>query len=173
MAGVHAAIGAGAQALATPAASGTELELTAEVATTSEEGYPEALRVTLKNVGGVGLMLPLLGDHCSPENGVKVRSSWSAPDGTPGISGGTMCGIYDGPGIFDRAKTDWILLRPGESMTTMLRVMLVNKEAGTEEYWVTYTPPNVTEQDRRKLFDAGMMIPTEELETEHRSFEVR
>ena len=50
-----AGIEANAQVATRAEASGTQLELTVEVATTSEDGYPEALRVTLENVGGVGL----------------------------------------------------------------------------------------------------------------------
>ncbi len=153
--------------------SGTQLELTVEVATTSEDGYPEALRVTLTNVGGAGLTMPVLGDGCSPDNGVKAHSSWMALNGSRGTSNGGACGIFDGPGIAERLKSIWILLRPGESMTTMLRVGLLNTEAGTEEYWVTYTPPQVTEQDSQEMLDAGIVIPTEKLETEHLSFEVR
>jgi hypothetical protein len=167
------AVTGNAQAVAKAGSSGNQLELTVEVATTSEEGYPEALRVTLKNVSGAELRMPVLGDGCSPNNGVKVHSFWIGRDGKGGIGNGGGCGIYDGPGILDRLKTEWVLLRPGESMTTTLRLSLLTNEAGMEEYWVTYTPPRVTADEEQMMLDAGIVIPTEKLETEHGSFEMR
>lgn len=162
---------ANSQSLPKRHASLAQLELTMEVAATTEAGNPSALRVTVKNVGNVAVSMPMLRDGCHPDNGVQLESSWSNAGGFGGGTGGG-CGVTDQPTMMDRAKGQWILLRPGEFMTTMLKFEPPVKEAETVEYWVQYTPPDATAREIEELLQAGYVIPTEKLETEHRSFVV-
>jgi hypothetical protein len=57
------------------------LELTAEVAATTEEGYPSVLRVTVKNIGNmaVDMLMPVLG--CVPRGGyIAFHLKWQPDD---------------------------------------------------------------------------------------------
>jgi hypothetical protein len=150
--------------------SSVRLELTMEVATTNDDGNPSALLVTVKNVGGITVTMPVLGGGCHPDNGVQIESFWTSADGQRGSGGGLGCGITDQPALAERARGQWIRLRPGEYMTTMLRFDVGQKEAGTVSYWIEYTPPDATPTEIEELSQEGYVIPTDKLETEHRSF---
>lgn len=163
-------IGAHSQSMAKKAPSLSHLELTAEVAATTDEGYPSALRVTVKNVGNIAVKMPVLGSDCHPDNGVSVKSFWMSIDEESGMGGGGGCGISDQPSLIERARSKWVRLAPGEFMTTTLQLDTPNKGAGTVEYWVEYTPPDATPQEIEELLQGGFIIPTEKLATEHRSF---
>jgi hypothetical protein len=143
-----------------------------EVATTDDDGNPSALLVTVKNVGSVTVTMPVLGDGCSPENGIKLQTIWLAVDGRRGSGGVASCGMFDGPPLWHRVKTWWIQLRPGDYMTATLRLTLPNDDPGTVDYWVAYTPPSATPKELDHFNRAGYVLPTEKLETEHRSFEI-
>lgn len=162
-----------AQSAAVKPVGPVRLELTMETASTSDDGYPAALRVTVKNVGGVAVSMPMLASGCHPDNGVQVQSYWLREDEKSGGGGGFGCAVGDQPALFDRAKTQWIRLQPGEFMTTMLRVGLPTNETGAViSYWVEYTPPDATPKEIEQLLQAGCVIPTEKLETEHQSFPI-
>jgi len=142
-----------------------------EVGTTNDDGNPSALLVTMKNVGSVTVTMPMLGSGCYPDNGVEIESFWISADEQSGSGGGGGCGITDQPSLKEKARSVWIRLRPGEHMTTMLRVAAGRKEAGRVEYWVKYTPPAATPKEVEELLQCGYTIPTEKLETDHRSFD--
>jgi hypothetical protein len=148
------------------------LELTAETAATTDEGHPAALRVTAKNIGSVTVTMPMLGGSCSPDNGVALQSFWVSIDERRGSGGGGACGISDQPPLSERVRKQWIRLRPGEYMTTMIRLTEAQYDAGTVEYWVEYTPPDATAQEIKQLMQDGFVIPTEKIATEHRRFQV-
>ena len=167
---VGAGIGADSQSAGKKPLSLAHLELTAEVAATTDEGYPSALRVTVRNVGNLVVTMPILGGDCHPDNGVKVESFWISIDEQSGTGGGGGCGISDQPSLLARARQKWIRLAPGEFMTTMLQLDAPNKGAGTLEYWVEYTPPDATAREVDDLMQAGIVVPTEKLTTEHRTF---
>lgn len=167
---MSAGIGAFTQGPEQNPTSLAHLELTAEAATSTDEGYPSSLRVTLRNVGNLVVTLPVLGGDCHPDNGVKVESFWTSMDEQSGVFGGGACGISDQPSLIERARNAWVRLAPGEFMTTMLHLDPPKKEAGTTEYWVQYTPPDATPREIEELIQAGLVIPTENLATEHRSF---
>jgi len=146
------------------------LALSAEVATTSDEGYPVALRVTVKNVGNLIVTMPMLSSDCYPENGLTLESGWTSPDGKNGSGGGSGCGISDQPTLLERVRSKWIRLAPGEFMTTMLRLSAPTKKPGTIEYWVEYTPPAATSGEIEELMRVGYAIPTDKLTTEPQQF---
>jgi len=158
------------QTIAKKAPSLGQLELAAEVAATTDQGYPSALRVTLKNVGNRTVTMPVLGGDCHPNNGVRIESFWMSVDEQSGMGGGGGCGITDQPSLLERARKRWIRLAPGEFITTTLQLDPRSKDEGTIEYWVEYTPPDATAQELEELLQAGFIIPTEKLATDHRSF---
>jgi hypothetical protein len=151
-----------------------QLELTAEVAATTGEGYPAALRVTIKNVGSVPVDMPVLGPECA-DAGVKVMITWTASDASPFVRGsGGSCFRSLDP-VVQQIEEYWIRLRPGEFMTTSLslRDEIHGLGSGTVEYWVTYSPPPVEPKDAADALQAGYNIPTEKLQTEHWTFTLR
>lgn len=153
--------------------SPAQLELTAEVAATTDEGYPAALRITLTNIGDVPVDLPILGLTCSPDNGIAVRAAWTDGRDGSGMGGGCwLCGLSS---LKVRVEKDWVRLRPGEFMTTSanLRGVYARFGPGTVEYWVEYTPPKATPQEVEDLQQAGYIIPTGKLHTEHQRFTLR
>jgi hypothetical protein len=152
-----------------------QLELTAEVATTTDDGYPSSLRVTIRNVGGVTVDMPVLAGSCHPDNGIQVQEGWESFEHPgSGFGGGSGCGMGDVPTLMDRIRCEWVRLRPGESMTETARIhrSVMEQGPGTVTYWVEYTPPDATPAEVETLMQAGTYIPTEKLETPHESFEV-
>jgi hypothetical protein len=153
------------------------LDLSVETATTDDEGYPSALRITIRNVGGVAVDMPVLKEDCSPDNGFHIQSSWQPDTDTGlGIGRGYGCGVGDGPALMYRIQHDWVRLRPGEFMTVTKRVGWSDygKDGpGTVDYLVEYTPPSVTEQELASLSRAGYVIPDEKLQTPLVSFHMR
>lgn len=149
-----------------------QLELSIEVAATTDEGYPAALRVTVKNVGTLAVTMPVLGRGCHPDNGVHLESFWTSVDEKSGRGWGGGCATSDMPSLASRVKSDWVWLEPGEFMTTTLRLDLAGEKSGTVEYWVEYDPPDATVREIDDLLQAGYVIPTEKLATEHRRFQI-
>ena len=152
-----------------------QLELTMEVATTTEDGLPAALRFTLTNVGNFAVDMPIPSIDCHGENGdIRVPSvAWLNGPGTP--AGGHGCGgdVYDGPPFRERVKSSWLHLLPGESLTfTGDRRSLVDKAGGpaTYEYWAEYEPPSLTPEQRNELERDGYRFPTEKVESAHLSY---
>ena len=151
------------------------LELTMEIATTSDEGYPSALRVTIKNVGGETVSLPVFGAGCSPDNGTRVVVTWVSNDGSQARGGGGGCGTNDVGSLKDRVEKRWLRLRPGEFLTTT--ESLLNRydpaERGTVRYSVEYEPPLARKGEIAELAAAGYVIPTELIRTDERTFQIR
>lgn len=157
--------------------SPAKLELTMEVATTDDDGHPTALAITITNVGSVPVDMPTLKQGCSPDNGIRIVSSWT-PDlpSDHGFGSGSACGMFDQPALLYRVQHDWVRLRPGESMTDTERLVWDQHHEegpGTVEYWVEFTPPAATAKDIADLLQSGHIIPTEELETAHASFHIQ
>lgn len=176
LAGLIVCGSAGAQQKQAQPDSLAKLELSVEIATTDDDGYPSALRITITNVGGVPVDMPVLQRGCSPENGIRIESSWTADDPrAPGRGFGGGCGAGDGPSLAYRIQHQWVRLRPGESMTDTERASweaYAGLGSGTVEYWIEYTPPTVTIGEIASMQRAGYVIPTEKLETQHSSFHV-
>jgi hypothetical protein len=148
------------------------LELSMEIATIDDNGYPSALRITIKNVGGVPVDMPVLKGACNPENGVRVGATWIADDSIGnGIGSGGGCG-GEGASLIERLRW-WVRLRPSESMTTTERAdwSAYGKDGpGTVEYWIEYIPPSLSEKEFVSLANEGYQVPTQTLETPHSSF---
>jgi hypothetical protein len=173
--GMGAACAAGQQKTE-KAPNPVQLELTAEVAATTQEGYPAVLRITLKNVGAVAVDLPMPEVGCvSGDGGLEIRLSWHSLDGKTGAGGGCAAGSSDRPRLLDRARDSWIRLQPGEFIVASqsLRPRVKALGPGTVEYWIEYTPLTITPTEMAELTTAGYFVPTEKIETAHESFEVR
>lgn len=56
------------------------------------------------------------------------------------------------------------------TITEAIRELGYPAEGGAIEYWVEYTPPDATQQEIEDLLQSGFVVPTERLETQHRSF---
>jgi hypothetical protein len=166
---------AGAQGKRTKPESPAKLELSVEIATTDDDGNPSALRITITNVGGAPVDMPVLQEGCAPENGIRVQAIWSTDSSGIGVGRGNPCGIFDGPSLEYRMRREWVRLRSGEFMTATRRAGWTDFRrdgSGTVEYWVEYTPPAFTDEQAARLQRAGYIIPTEKLETKHSSFHI-
>jgi len=165
-----------AQKKAEKSESLAKLELSMEIAATDDDGYPSALRITITNVGGVPVDLPFK-EACSPDNGYLIRTGWVPDEPTGrGYGEGYGCGFADGPNLRWRIEHEWVRLRPGDFLTATERLRWTRHDEdgpGTVEYWVEYDPPYVTPAEFSELSNAGYIIPTEEVTTEHMSFHVR
>jgi len=160
------------------APSPAHLELTAEVAATTDEGYPSVLRITIKNVGNVAVDMPMPKAPCVPgDGGVMVRSEWrpSDPeDHTASFSGIAGCAMDHFPSLKFRVAHQWIRLRPGEFIviSESLREDFLDLRPGTVTYWVQYIPPRVPPEELIDLQRSGFVVPIEKIETAHQTFVV-
>jgi hypothetical protein len=157
--------------------SPAKLELSSEVATTDDDGYPSALLITISNVGGVAVDMPVLQEDCTPDNGYHVQTTWTPDESSSGLGlgRGYGCGAGDQSSLMFRVQHAWVRLRPGESMTQTKRIDwrdFAKDGPGTVEYWVEYTPPSPNEKEAASLKQAGYIISVETLETQHSSFHV-
>ena len=59
------------------------------------------------------------------------------------------------------------------TISQSIRHQIRGLEPGTVEYWVEYFPPVATPQEVMELLQAGFIIPTEKLHTEHQTFQLR
>jgi hypothetical protein len=94
-----------------------QLELTMEVAATTEESYPSVLRVTVKNVGNVAVDMPMPVPGCLPHGGYfAVQLYWQPndPSNDKGRGWGMGCGGGERLSLMERVRNNWIHLRPGE-----------------------------------------------------------
>ncbi|HEY1160234.1 MAG TPA: hypothetical protein VGE83_06360 [Terracidiphilus sp.] len=154
------------------------LELTMEVATTTDDGLPAALRFTLTNIGNVGVDMPMPAIDCQGPNGAIRVPSVARLDGPGGPAGGHGCGggIYDGLTFGERVKSTWLHLQPGEYLNfSGDRRSLVDQAGGpaTYEYWAEYEPPSLTPEERNELAQGGFLVPTENVESAHLSYSQR
>lgn len=172
-----APISVSAQQAAKKPVSAAKLELTTEVAATTEEGYPSVLRITLKNVGSVAVEMPMPSTPCVAQGGgIGIRYDWHSddPSNHDGIGSGWGCSADMAPSLDERIK-NWIHLKPGESVVLgeKFRSDMDDLKKGTVEYWAEYTPPEMTAQEFDELTNSSHVIPNEKLESEHKSFHVQ
>lgn len=168
-----------AQTIAKGPVNPAELELTMEVATTNEDGSPQALRFTLMNKGNIAVVLPIPAIDCITGNGrIYLHSKIIAgkPEG-----GGVGHGCSSGGGhgertIIETIKKRWFQLQPGEFLvfTGDGRAML-DKSDGlmTYEYWAEYEPPHLSEADRDSASQAGYIVPTNDVVSSRLTFSER
>jgi len=175
---VSTTMAAGQQKVEKPA-NMVHLELTTEVAATTEEDYPAALRVTVKNVGSVAVDMPMPVVPCVPGGGgVEMRFEWhprDSGDRSGMVTTGTSCWQEHFANLMYRVRHDWIHLQPGEFITVSesLRGRFQEIKPGTVEYWVEYVPPEASLKELVELQQAGYNIQTEKIETVHQTFVVR
>ena len=172
------AVAAAGQQKAEKPVNPARLELMAEVAATTEDGYPAALRVTVKNVGNVAVDMPMPKFPCVPGGGgVDMRFEWhpnDPEDHTGALNTGSGCWEEHFANLMDRVHRDWIRLQPGDFITVSesFRGRFQNLKPGTVEYWVEYVPPEVKTEELIELQRSGYVIPTERIETVHQTFTV-
>ena len=172
--------GASAQSTAKKPASPARLELKMEVASTNDDGSPQALRFTLTNVGDVAMVLPEPSIHCSGIYGqINVQPKIIA--GTPEGNGLAMaCAGTSGTDgrrtIVETIRDSWFHLQPGEFLvfTGDGRQMLARTEGLiTYEYWAEYKPPVLNDADKAKAESAGYHIPSELVVSAHLTYTER
>jgi hypothetical protein len=152
-----------------------QLELTMEVATTTEDGLPAALRFTLTNIGNVAGDMPYPGIDCHGSNGgIFVRAKVRLDGPSNGGSGHSCAGgLIDGPSFSEMVKSSWVHLRPGESLTfTGDRRNMLDRVNGpaTYDYWAEYESPPLTEKERAELAEEGRYAPSEKTVSAHLRF---
>jgi hypothetical protein len=148
------------------------LELTMEIATTTDNGLPAALRFTLTNIGSVAVDLPHPSISCpgSPVGDIRIETVIHF-DGKEGAVGGYGCGgsyVHDLSFVAE-IKRNWFHLRPGEYLvfTGDRRTMITKaSEPATYEYHAVYAPPLLTPEQRNLAAQAGYIIPTETVESD-------
>jgi hypothetical protein len=155
-------------------ANSVHLELTAEVAATDDEGIPSAMRIILKNIGDTAVDLPVPNRNCPWDGGVAFKFNWTSRDHSTGYIETGDCGATDEPPLIERVHQDWVRLRPGEFLTSTenLRHRFTSLGSGTVDYWVKFTPPMATPEEVSALKRTGYCIPTESIETPHRTFTI-
>jgi len=167
----------GGQAQQILAVNPIQLELSAELAATTENGQPAALRITLKNAGYVAADMPMPALGCGNSDGaLKLQIEWrsSDPSNSSGIGWGCASGMSDRPSLIHRARDEWIRLQPGEFLTVTMNVRerLGHLGPGTVNYWVEYEPSALKTSELQQLRQAGYMPPTERLKTTRANFRV-
>ncbi len=150
-----------------------------EVATTNDDGSPQALRFTLTNAGNRDLEVPLPGVDCEMNRGsIHVGSKIIA--GNPkGIGGGHGCGVGDSArsaGFIEEIKTSWYHLQPGEYLVFIGDARrMIDKTEGTltYEYWAEYEPPRLTNAELRAAEAEGYLVPSAKAVSAHMTFSER
>jgi len=161
-----------------PEPPGVRLELTMEVATTTNDGLPAALRFTLTNIGSVPIDIPMPAIDCTGSNGsIRVRSEVHF-DGTVRAAHGHGCGggVLDGLPFVEKVRSSWFRLRPGEYLIFMGdRRTMVDKAdaAATYEIHAIYIPPKLTPEERRLASQNGFVIPAKTVESNSVSYHER
>lgn len=158
--------------------SPVRLELSMEITTTTEDGYPSALRATVKNVGDVDADMPMPVFGCLTQGGqILLHIEWHSddPHKTNGYGWGGGCGEGDRPSLTQQIRNEGVRLRPGEFITSSVNIhsRLQGIEPGIIEYWIEFIPPKTTRRDLVELQQAGYIVPTETIETDHQRFIVR
>jgi hypothetical protein len=161
-----------------PVPAAVQLELTAEVATTTEEGYPAAVRITIQNVGIVPADMPMPQSPCVPGGGgISIQHRWEPADSKDHtfVAGGNAgCSQDHFAPLLARIRHEWIRLRPGDFITVSENVREDFRvlETGSIEYWAEYHPPSLTTEEKEQLKNAGYNFPSAKLETEHVTFRI-
>jgi hypothetical protein len=154
------------------------LDISVEVAASTDDGTPSVLRVTLTNAGDVAADIPMPELDCAAGGGqIEIHLDWF-PENSGGLLGtgsGFGCGRSDMPSLTTRVHNEWIRLQPGEFivMSQSIRARLANLDPGTVEYWAEYIPPEVTAADLAELRRAGYNAPREKVRTAHETFAVQ
>jgi hypothetical protein len=120
--------------------------------------------------------MPVIG--CMTQGGqILLHTQWHSddPKNGSGYGSGGGCGEGDRPSLAQQIRDEGIRLRPGEFITSSVNIhlRLQRIEPGTIEYWIEFIPPKVTKQDLVELRQAGYIVPTETIETDHQRFIVR
>jgi hypothetical protein len=151
------------------------LDLSIEVATTTDAGLPAALRFTLTNAGNVPVEVPFPAMDCDgPDGSIRIQTVIHFDEGE-GQRFGHGCGgsVSDRPTLLVRIRTRWFHLRPGEYLTftgdARSMIDLADKPA-TYEYWAVYEPPALTAGDRAAVTRNGLVVPSEPVESNSLEF---
>ena len=151
-------------------ASPVSLDISVEVATTTNSGQPSAVRITLKNIGTITADLPMPQLGCECEDGsLTMKYEWHSIDPNDHSGRGSVCvgGLTDQSPLMVRASREWIRLQPGEFLTVTenLKTVLQHLDPGTVEFWWLYTPPRLTSAELIELQRSGYTVPTDVVST--------
>ena len=152
-----------------------QLQLSAEIAATTDDGQPTVLRITLENAGDIAVDLPMPAVGCTgPDGAAQAILHWHSNEDGSGSGGGCGGTITDRPTLIDRVRREWLHLRPGEFLifTENLRPQTASMKPGTVEYWVEYQPPKLQPDELTQLEALGYVVPTEELKTRPQHFSI-
>jgi hypothetical protein len=74
----------------------------------------------------------------------------------------------------DRVHNEWIRLQPGDMIVVSksLRGLFQGLKPGTVDYRAEYSPPEATPKELAELKRAGYIVPTEMIESAHKSFDL-
>ncbi|HWE87294.1 MAG TPA: hypothetical protein VG267_20275 [Terracidiphilus sp.] len=164
-----------AQQAVLPSHGTARIELTLDVATTTEDGLPAALRFTLRNIGDVPVEIPPPAIDCIVSDGsIRIKAVIHF-DGPEGVRRGHGCGggVSHEPSLLVRIRTEWFHLRPGEYLTFMgdARNMIDRSDKpATYEYWAVYEPPKLTAKELGIVAQNGFVIPSEPVESDSLQF---
>lgn len=151
---------------------GVKLELTMEVATTTEDGLPEALQFTLTNVGSVAVSIPAPAIDCGGSNGsifVEVQIHFDGPEGPKaghGCGGSIMGSALP---FAEKVRKEWLHLRPGDHLTFFGdRRRMVDKAGAPATYEIraVYTPPALLAEQRAQAARNGILVPVQDVESD-------
>ena len=158
--------------------SPAKLALQMEVATTNDDGSPQALRFTLTNIGDHAVMLPFPSIGCIGEGGrIRLDAKVISGETTGGLGFG--CGGSSGEGIesfVHKVRRSWLHLEPGEFLVfTGDRRSMLGKNEGmlTYEYWAEYEPPTLRADEKQQASAEGYLIPTVPIASQHLKFSER
>jgi hypothetical protein len=172
---------ASAQTPPKEAVSPVRIELRMEVATTNEDGSPQALRFTLADFGNSGIDLPTPAIDCDGRTGsIVVHSKVIAQQDEHFVamrSHGCAASVVAGRvSLLAEIRQSWFHLQPGEFLVfTGDGRRMLDKADGlhTYEYWAEYKPPSVTQQHKAQAEHAGFAVPGEAVTSVHLTYSER
>ena len=137
---------------------------------------PQAFRFELVNTTDHDVWIPQPAVQCENSFDGSIHLSLDfrpLEPGPPGEGHGCAGDRMNWPPILERVK-DWKTLRSGEKLTLTAdrtRLFYDSQQAGTYEFWATYSPPSINRSDQAILRQAGIDFPHDKLTSSHLVFE--
>ncbi len=139
---------------------------------------PQSLIIELANISNHDVRLPQPVMECSDiiYGSVQLRHFFvplkpSVPEiGISCVNDYGRSNNYGPSSILDWVKT-WKVLHPGEFLRMEKPIPYEQTQrAGQYDFWASYSPPGMSNDDRKTLRDAGIDFPAEELVSTHIKF---
>lgn len=153
----------------TQPAAAHNLEITLTASPLEISGLPSELTLTVTNITDHDVLLPSPHQDCGDvSNGtVDIGMNYRPnPGGNSSVIGhGCIADYFQLPNILERAKA-WRTLRPGQSLALVSNVRSQVSLAfrgpprpGRYDFDATYTPPYLSDDDKRALKNTGFDFP--------------